>query len=218
LSANLKKGANEILIVVTNGGVEPNPAGVYFEARIQVAGKPELIIASDESWDWSKSLPNPKGVFAKQTPEWKKAVAVHGWDSASDELKAALSVSDVGNSLMVRASLLKSDLLMRSLGRPNREQIVSMRPNNLTTLEAMDLNNGQLLDTRLQQGAQNLVAKDFSSSDTLVQWLYSYALSRDPTKDERAVACEVLGEKPTVSAVQDVVWAVLMLPEFQLVR
>ena len=41
-----------------------------------------------------------------------------------------------------RASLVKSDLLQRSLGRPNREQIVSMRPNELSTLEAIDLANG----------------------------------------------------------------------------
>ena len=34
---------------------------------------------------------------------------------------------------------------MRSLGRPLREQIVSMRPTDLTTLEAVDLANGPTL-------------------------------------------------------------------------
>src|SRR5262249_2926080 len=37
----------------------------------------------------------------------------------------------------VRAALLKSDPLMRSLGRPNREQVVTTRPDLLTTLQAL---------------------------------------------------------------------------------
>jgi hypothetical protein len=45
----------------------------------------------------------------------------------------------------VRAALVKSDALMRSLGRPNREQVVTTRPDQLTTLQALDLSNGQPL-------------------------------------------------------------------------
>src|SRR4029453_13612357 len=37
--------------------------------------------------------------------------------------------------------------LMRSLGRPNREQVVTVRPEQLTTLQALDLANGQILTT-----------------------------------------------------------------------
>ena len=51
-----------------------------------------------------------------------------------------------------RASLVASDLLMRSLGRPNREQVVSDRPANLTTLEALDLSNSPLLAETLNRG------------------------------------------------------------------
>ena len=55
---------------------------------------------------------------------------------------------------MVRASLVKSDALMRALGRPNRDQIVSMRPSDLTTLEAIDLANGETLATAIERGAR----------------------------------------------------------------
>src|SRR5262249_19711468 len=42
----------------------------------------------------------------------------------------------------IRAALMKPDLLMRSLGRPNREQVVTTRPEDLSTLQALDLTNG----------------------------------------------------------------------------
>ena len=107
---------------------------------------------------------------------------------------------------------------MRALGRPHREQIVSVRPNELNTLEAIDLNNGQTLATRLEQGASRVLAKQWAGSDALTHWLYQFALARVPTNAELTLAREVLGEKPTSQGVQDLLWAVLMLPEFQLVR
>ena len=119
---------------------------------------------------------------------------------------------------MVRAALLKSDLLMRTLGRPNREQIVSTRPNELATLEAMDLNNGAILDKRLAEGAANLLARHRGSSAELATYVWRAALSRDPTPAELQLAVSMLGEKPGVAATQDFLWGVFMLPEFQIVR
>ncbi len=57
----------------------------------------------------------------------------------------------------VRASLGKSNELMRSLGRPNREQVVTTRSDVLTTLEALDLSNGQYFNELLSQGAASLL-------------------------------------------------------------
>ena len=119
---------------------------------------------------------------------------------------------------MVRASLLKSDLLMRTLGRPNREQIVSTRPTDLTTLEAMDLNNGAILDSRLAEGAKALLARTFATPADLAGYVWRAALSREPTAAELQLAVTSLGEKPDVATTQDFLWGVLMLPEFQIVR
>ena len=121
-------------------------------------------------------------------------------------------------SLLVASRNFKSAFLMRALGRPHREQIVSVRPAELSTLEAIDLNNGQLLATRLEQGAARLAAKSWASSDEFTQWLYHFALARGPTDAERSLAREALGAQPTAQGIQDLLWAVLMLPEFQLVR
>ena len=119
---------------------------------------------------------------------------------------------------MVRAALLQSDLLMRTLGRPNREQIVTTRPLDLTTLEAMDLNNGAILDKRLAEGAQALVARNFASPTALATYVWQAALSRDPTAEELRIAVSLLGEKPAAATTQDLLWGVLMLPEFQIIR
>lgn len=119
---------------------------------------------------------------------------------------------------MVRASLLKSDLLMRALGRPNRDQIVSSRPNDLATLEAMDLNNGTILDQRLAAGAKALLAKNLGSSSALATYVWQAALTRPPTTEELNLSISLLGEKPDTTAVQDFLWGVFMLPEFQIIR
>jgi hypothetical protein len=118
-----------------------------------------------------------------------------------------------------RASLVGSDLLMRSLGRPNREQVVSDRPAMLTTLQALDLSNSPLLAETLRRGAENVMAR-FAGQDAaaIIEWLYESALSRPPTADERAIALEVSGAPPTPQGIEDVIWVVIMLPEFQLVR
>jgi hypothetical protein len=118
-----------------------------------------------------------------------------------------------------RASLLKSDLLMRTLGRPNRDQIVTNRPQDLSTLEALDLSAGARL-SELLAGAAARIAKEaaFRSPNELVDWLYTAALGRQPSNGERAASVEALGQKPAAPLIEDLLWSVFVLPEFQLVR
>lgn len=56
------------------------------------------------------------------------------------------------------------------------------------------------------------------TADTLVARLYRHALQRDASEAERAVAREVLGEKLTADGVEDLLWMMLMSPEFQYIR
>ena len=223
LETKLKAGANDIVLVAKNGGSGPNPAGVIVEARIKPAAASTETIGTDPTWETLKSPPDAKGKF-KSEPAAAEGNAVAVANSAlwnvkvGKQLATQLAQAATSTQPMVRASLLKNDFLMRALGRPHREQIVSVRPADLNTLEAIDLNNGQTLATRLEQGASRLLAKPWPSSDALTQWLYQFALARTPTPAELSLAREALGEKPTSQGVQDLLWAVLMLPEFQLVR
>jgi hypothetical protein len=221
LTSHLRQGTNEILVVGRNGGESPNPAALYFEARLKFKDGTTETIATDSTWEGTKAEPDSKGRF-KDLPAWKPAVVptnTQVWMSrVKDNLKTALVRTALNESSPVRASLVKSDLLMRTLGRPNREQIVSTRPNELTTLEAIDLANGQGLATMLERGASNIVARTWKSSDELIQWVYRSALTRPPSNAEFELAREVVGTKPTPTGVQDLLWGIVMLPEFQLIR
>jgi hypothetical protein len=108
---------------------------------------------------------------------------------------------------------------MRSLGRPNREQVVPTRGDVLTTLQALDLSNGSVLAETLQRGAANML-RDKSAADAkeVVNQLYLAALSRLPTPDELATAAALAGSPPTSDGLADLLWAVFMLPEFQLIQ
>jgi hypothetical protein len=141
---------------------------------------------------------------------WQQAVS----SGASGRLEQAVS----GEVQMVRASLMKNDFLMRSLGRPQREQIVSMRPEELTTLEAIDLANGTVLADYLHRGAAVLHSRWKSDRKGFLLHLCHFAWSREPQPEELAELLQGLGEEPTAEEIEDVVWAVMMTPEFLLVR
>ena len=217
----LKKGANNIIAIAKNAGTGPNAAGFFFEARLRDADGKETIVATDDSWEWSAKVPTGKegrmGAFDPK--DWKKATIVKTlpvWQKALDkQAPTLLAQGGAANGRMVRASLLKADFLMRSLGRPNRDQIVSTRPNELTTLEAIDLANGSILTDTISRGAKHLIE---SSPADLVTALYRRALSRDPSVAEKTVAEELLGKKTTEQGIEDLLWVICMLPEFQVVR
>lgn len=119
---------------------------------------------------------------------------------------------------MVRASLVKCTPLMAALGRPNRDQVVTSRPTDLTTLEAIELANEQSLADQLSRGGERILAEHGPSADPIAEWLFTAALSRPPIPEELAACRELLGDEPTSQTVADCLWAILMLPEFQLVR
>jgi hypothetical protein len=119
----------------------------------------------------------------------------------------------------IRAALVKSNELMRSLGRPNREQVVTTRSDVLTTLEALDLSNGQIFNDTLARGAAGLLkAQPKATADGLAGTIYLRALGRRPTAEERAAARALMGTPPTPEGLADLLWVVLVLPEFQLIR
>jgi hypothetical protein len=223
----LKAGANEIIIVAKNGGTGPNPAGLFFEARITDAKGAVEVVASDAQWRWTSEVPDKNGKFKKAPAltDWKPAalVTTDPWSGAvAGPIAAGFErtpvLEEIGEKPMVRASLVKCDFLMQSLGRPNREQIVSVRPADLSTLEAINLSNGPTLADALERGSKKLLARNWKSPEEFVRWLYQFALSREPSTQELSVFREALGAKLSEQGVQDALWSIVMLPEFQLVR
>jgi hypothetical protein len=224
LRQSLKAGENTLLASAVNGGSDPNAAGFCLDLRIRLESGEQLRFTSDETWEYSSSLPaGREGRAGAVKGPWQPAVVVPALDVWSQAVnnngqQTRLQQAAAGNLLMVRASLMKNDFLMRSLGRPHREQIVSMRPNELTTLEAIDLANGAPLASYLQRGATSLISRWNNNREGLVNYLCHFAWSRDPTPDEQAAMLEYLSPQPTTEEVEDLVWTVLMTPEFLLVR
>ncbi len=213
----LKAGRNMLLVVIKNGGADPNPAGFLLEAHALMPDGKSVVIKSDPSWKWTAKLPDAKGKFPQPPTDWQAAAAVsepQPWEKMMPEF-AGMFRND--KSRMVRAALVPADMLMRALGRPNREQIVSMRPDNITTLEAIDLANGDLLAGLLTRGGKTLAATG-TNPEALVESIYLRALGRLPTAGEKAGLVATLGPKPDSRTVEDLLWLVLMLPEFQFIR
>ena len=227
LTPHLRQGVNTLLIA-GDAPKDGRIVQVLFEARLQRADDLPLRIATDAEWQFVFEKPDAKGRFLDKASVakekellWQQAelASAKSLDAAVErELLTALLQGSAGADRMVRVSLLKSNFLLRSLGRPNREQIVSMRPTELTTLEAIDLSNGQILADALAKGGVQIAAEFGSRPDELIRHVFVHALSREPTAAELGTARELLGDKPTPQAVEDLLWAMLMLPEFMLVR
>lgn len=221
----LKPGKNYIMIVAKNAGVTPNAAAVFFEARLKSADGKETVVASDKTWQWTKTIPTNRrnrASFKKPPQDWQPAAEVKNQTflpgTVRRTIMTRLAQIDSAENYFVRASLVKLNFLSRSLGRPFRDQVVTTRPDGLTTLQAIDLQNGQILNQIIQDAAKNVMVRQHSSNDQLINWLYEYALSRKPTTVERKTALAILKESPGNQGVEDLLWVTFMLPEFQLIR
>lgn len=118
----------------------------------------------------------------------------------------------------IRAWRVNADPLTRALGRPNREQIVLARESDPSTLQALEVTNGGTLTAFLKRSADTLVATAPASARDLATKLFWASVMRAPTEDELVVADTLMGNPVTADGVQDFLWALSMLPEFQYKR
>ncbi|MFN7680304.1 MAG: DUF1549 domain-containing protein [Planctomyces sp.] len=223
LQGQLKKGENTLAVVATNGGAGPNAAGLFVECRIELKDGSRITITSDAAWEYTDKVPAVReGRLAAGKGPWQPVTVVPAlqvWtDAVNQRGIPTLIQAAAGDLRMVRAALMKNDFFMRSLGRPHREQIVSMRPDELTTLEAIDLSNGAVLANALTRGGQHLRNQFAADRSGLVRHLCRSAWSREPQPAEQTAILELLSPEPTPEEIADVLWAVLMTPEFLLVR
>jgi hypothetical protein len=149
---------------------------------------------------------------------WRPVADRGGVNTAPASLVKALNRAVATASLdgRSRAALVTGDSLTLALGRPNREQVVTSRATTATTLQALELANGATLTRTLQAGAERLLA-DKPTPAALVTRVYQRALGRDPTPIEAQACRDLLGPTLRPEGVQDLLWAIAMLPEFQLI-
>lgn len=223
----LKKGANSLVFRVKNGGAAGSrgPAGLFFEAHLRLSDGSQITIVSDDQWQYHRQTPAAREGRLKPPDEgWEPVQVVSPqpvWSQMLErDARSKLAVLQLPSEQMpmVRASLIKNTPLMQSLGRPMRDQIVSMRPDGLSTLEAIDLANEPTLAAAFERGGESWLKRDWPSTEALVETLFVKALTRLPTDAERQQFVQFIGDNPTPEAISDCLWAVCMLPEFMLVR
>jgi Protein of unknown function (DUF1549)/Protein of unknown function (DUF1553)/Planctomycete cytochrome C len=226
----LVKGDNLFAVEAVNakkgGPKTANPAGllVYARLRYQRPGRHRRRqkvwdFATDGSWLWTTNKVKGWEVLPTATDGWHRPVELGAYDMAPWHVGHQLAVrfSMAAQSGRVRAALVNNDALMRALGRPNREQVVTHRASAATTLQALELTNGSILADMLKTGAHNLLAYRPGSGRKVVDHVYALALGRKPTGPELHLAENLVGRKPQPDGVEDLLWAVAMLPEFQLI-
>lgn len=222
LVGHLRKGDNTIHAIVKNESDQPNAAGFFLQMNLELDGAGKRVLQSDDTWQYNADAPKMgANKLGRISGAWKPVTVVptlSAWAKVVDE-KCVPMLGDAVNGMpMVRASLLKNTALMKSLGRPMREQIVSMRPDRMTTLEAIDLANESSLADAFELGAQRLLDQHEGNSVQIIQSLFRSTLTRVPTEVEQELLLSVLGDTPDQAAVQDTMWAICMLPEFILIR
>ena len=231
LKPHLKLGENVIAIAAVNHTPDnkaprpddapkvddANPAGFIFGARLR--GEKTVEIVSDSTWLCAKEKADGWEKSKFNTTNWVAASELGGanlkpWALAA-KIDQTMALADVHG--VVRSSLVAADPLLVALGRPNREQISTTRPTAATTLQALELTNGETLNKVLKRGAEKVIDRHKGSPNNLVTDLFAKSLGRKPTKAEVKAATELVGSPLRQEGVEDLIWSIAMLPEFQLI-
>jgi hypothetical protein len=179
---------------------------------------PAWTHASDAAWLCSRQHVEGWENPDFDTDGWSHAVDLGPISAGPWKLHGALTASLRRQvpSGQVRSSLFNEDPLTRALGRPNREQVVTRRDSIATTLQALELSNGTTLDDILKHGADYWLERKLPATD-LARQIFSVTLGREPTGSELEASLGLLGAPASPDGVADLLWAIIMLPEFQMV-
>jgi len=236
VAAHLKAGENTIAVMAVN--LTPDGATPIPPAVLGPDGKPLPFDPAAPQLEFPPAADNPAGLLlyariraadqvmdfvtdATWTATPGAAVELGGVDLAPWRLGAGfleLAAATPEKLPVARAALLAADPLLVALGRPNREQVVTVRQSTATTLQALELTNGATLAALLKKGADALLATAPPDTAALVTAVYRKTLGRPPQSAELDAAQRVVGSPVNAEGVQDLLWALVMLPEFQLIR
>lgn len=128
-----------------------------------------------------------------------------------------LQQPELSSPSFTRASLVANNPFLTALGRPNREVVSTSRDAQGSLLQALELTNGERLNTTLQKGAEKWIT-NLNDPVQITEELYLKALNRKPNGKELAIAKQALGADPDAAKIQDLFWSVILLPEFQMVE
>lgn len=223
ITSRIKRGENNLLIGAENGGSKPNVAGVFCAIRFEFEDGSHEVLVTDDQWLVSSIPPDTADLTECEldSMSWDSAriASDTGWEKETNgRVGVVWAKAYVGRDQPVRAALVKNDRLMRALGRPNRDQIVTSRPNEVTTLEAVDLSTNYPLIEHLRAGARRLLERRETTQSALIDDIYLTLMTRYPSKSEHRLLRGALGRSPDSETVADLLWALAMTPDFFILR
>jgi mono/diheme cytochrome c family protein len=226
----LQAGTNTLAIVALPRSTPPavvvtsvlpprsDPPALFVELIARSDREAPLSVVAASDMTWQAAAAPAEGWERASAPrlDWPAAVAAPSPANADALLARARATATLHGE--TRSSLTVADPLMLALGRPTREQVITIRASAATTLQLLELNNGSTLARTLADGAARLLAEGSANAQSIVERVYERALGREPTKEEMRLSRELLGKPVKRDGVEDLLWGVIMLPEFQLIR
>ena len=207
-------GNNIIAIKGSNEGTLANPAGILVAFRVTYKSGKEVLISSDKNWKSSDEVPAGDWTALDfEDSEWPN-VRNYGskhWDKLVDLTFKNKSMH------FARASLVRQHQFMKALGRPSRENVATTRDDQATLLQALELTNGDFFNNVLADGAEQMLQHHGNNGEKIAFELYEKSFAREPSKKELQLILDMLGDVPDKDAVQDVIWATVLSPEFQFI-
>ena len=199
-------GAEKLTIAVEANNAKPGAAGLRLALAVMIAGHAEpFIVETNPAWrtsdvpeaDWEKpgfdDRAWPLAVEPKPDPAWARV----------REFRLTFEQPP-----FVRAALVQNDELQTALGRPMRDQVTMSRASQATLLQALTLTNGRTFAATLDKAAKDWDTR-ISDPHARLTEIYRTTLLRTPRPEELSFA---------TSATSDLLWAIVLQPEFQLIR
>lgn len=218
IPADRFQSENLIAVAGENDGVIPNPAGLLMTLRLQYADSTFQYVHSDRSWRSTDSLYEHWTTTALDDADWDQA-----WRAGAFERSywgALLDFTFHPDSVSLpfaRASLVSQDDFMKTLGRPVRENVTTTRSGEATLLQSLLLTNSAFFHDNIAQGSAQWLSESGDQPEVLLDTLYQKALGRSPTRKEKRILLKKLEANDPEEGLQDIIWALVLLPEFQLI-
>ena len=218
LSENDFMSKNSIAVKGINDGDIPNPAGLLFALRIVYEDDTEQYVYSDNSWLSTDTLPSDNWTTIDYTmTDWKTVSRSHAGNSYWGKLYDFAYEQQSEDNDFVRAALVKQDPFLKSLGRPSRENVATTRESDANLLQAMMLSNNQFLYQNIEEGTNKLLADNEVDTDEIISRLYETILGRQPSQKEQKLILAELDAGSIETGIQDLIWSIILLPEFQFI-
>lgn len=207
---------NSIAIKGKNEGTIAKPAGLLFALRITYKDESQQYVYSDKSWLATNKPPTDNWKSLNyDTNDWEKVSSKNTLNSYWGKLPDFAYEHSEQDNDFVRASLVKLDHFTKTLGRPTRENVATSRDANATLLQALMLANNDFFHQNIQEGAAQLLAHNQQDVVLAMNHIYQHTLGRAPTKREQNLVKKQLNNATKEEVLEDLIWAVLALPEFQ---